>query len=116
MWGGFQSVRGYRQDSLLTDNGVLASAEVRIPVFKAKKIDGVLQVVPFVDFGVGWNKSDSDSSDTNTLIGVGMGLQWRMGNNFNARIDYGIPLTDVDDRDRTLQEEGFYFSVNYSPF
>jgi len=114
--GGFQSVRGYRQDSLLTDNGVLASAEVRLPVFRVKKIDGVLQVVPFVDFGVGWNKSDSDSSDTNTLIGVGMGLQWRMGNHFNARIDYGIPLTDVDNRDRTLQEEGFYFSVNYSPF
>ncbi len=114
--GGLQSVRGYRQDSLLTDNGIFASAEVRVPVFRAKKIDGVLQVVPFVDFGVGWNKSDSDSSDTNTLIGVGMGLQWRMGNNFNARIDYGIPLTDVDDRDRTLQEEGFYFSVRYSPF
>ena len=114
--GGFQSVRGYRQDSLLTDNGFLASAEVRLPVFRVKNINGMLQVVPFVDFGVGWNKSDSNSSDTNTLVGVGMGLQWRMGNHFNARIDYGIPLTDVDDRDRTLQEEGFYFSVNYSPF
>ncbi len=114
--GGFQSVRGYRQDSLLTDNGFLASAEVRIPVFRVKNIDGVLQVVPFVDFGIGWNSSDSNSSDTNTLVGLGMGLQWQMGNNFSARIDYGIPLTDVDDRDRTLQEEGIYFSVNYSPF
>ncbi len=114
--GGFQSVRGYRQDSLLTDNGFLASAEIRLPVYRAKNINGVLQVVPFVDFGVGWNKSGNRGSDTNTLVGVGMGLQWQMGNNFNARIDYGIPLTDVDNRDRTLQEEGFYFSVNYSPF
>ncbi|MDJ0619231.1 MAG: ShlB/FhaC/HecB family hemolysin secretion/activation protein [Calothrix sp. MO_192.B10] len=114
--GGFQSVRGYRQDSLLTDNGFLASAEVRLPVYRAKNINGVLQVVPFVDFGVGWNKSGNSSSDTNTLVGVGMGLQWQMGNYLNIRVDYGVPLTDVDDRDRTLQEEGFYFSVNYSPF
>lgn len=118
--GGLQSVRGYRQDSLLTDNGFLTSAEVRFPVWRVKKIEGLLQVVPFVDFGVAWNSSNRNSPapDPNTLIGVGMGLQWQMGDNFTARIDYGIPLTDVSSgRDgRTLQEDGFYFSVNYSPF
>ncbi len=114
--GGFQSVRGYRQDALLTDNGFFATAEVRLPVLRAKDIQGVLQVVPFVDFGIGWNSSGNSDPSPNTLVGVGMGLQWQMGNNFTARLDYGIPLTDVDNRDRTLQEEGVYFSVNYSPF
>jgi hemolysin activation/secretion protein len=49
-------------------------------------------------------------------LGLGLGLQWQMGDKLNARFDYGIPLTDVQDSDNTLQEDGVYFSVNYSPF
>jgi hemolysin activation/secretion protein len=117
--GGLQSVRGYRQDAFLVDNGVFASAEVRLPVLRVQRVQGVLQVVPFVDFGVGWNASDRDDDtdlDPNTLIGVGLGLQWQMGTTLNARLDYGVPLTNINSRDRTWQEKGFYFSVNYSPF
>nr|WP_071925427.1 ShlB/FhaC/HecB family hemolysin secretion/activation protein [Chroococcidiopsis thermalis] len=114
--GGFQSVRGYRQDQLLTDNGLFTSAEVRLPVLRAKDIEGVLQVVPFVDFGLGWTGSDNPDPDPNSLVGVGLGLQWQMGDRLNARLDYGIPLTDVDSRNRTWQDNGWYFSVNYSPF
>jgi hemolysin activation/secretion protein len=117
--GGLQSVRGYRQDQLLTDNGFLASAEVRLPVLRLREVEGLLQVVPFVDFGVGWNNSRNPDEDpnVNTLASVGLGLQWQMGDQFSARLDYGIPLIDVRANDeRTLQEQGFYFSVNYSPF
>lgn len=114
--GGLSSVRGYRQDALLTDNGFFASAEVQLPILRVEKLEGVLQVVPFVDFGIGWNNSDNPEPDPNSLVGVGLGLQCQVGNNFTARFDWGIPLTDVEDRDRTLQEQGLYFSVNYSPF
>lgn len=114
--GGLRSVRGYRQDVLLTDNGFLGSAEVQLPVLRVDKVAGVLQVVPFIDFGIGWNSSDNLDPNPNTLLGVGLGLQWQMGDRFSARLDYGIGLTDVEDRDRTLQEDGIYFSVNYSPF
>lgn len=114
--GGLRSVRGYRQDALLTDNALFASAEVRLPIWRVESVKGVLQVVPFVDFGIGWNSSDNPDLDTNSLVGVGLGLQCQVGNNFTARFDWGIPLTDVEDRDRTLQEDGLYFSVNYSPF
>ena len=51
-----------------------------------------------------------------TFVGLGLGLQWQMGDDFTARLDYGIPLIDVDDSDRILQENGVYFSINYSPF
>nr|MDJ0572214.1 ShlB/FhaC/HecB family hemolysin secretion/activation protein [Pleurocapsa sp. MO_192.B19] len=114
--GGLSSVRGYRQDALLTDNGFFASAEVRLPILRVESVKGVLQVAPFVDFGIGWNSSDNPDPDPNSLVGVGLGLQWQMEDNFNARFDWGIPLTDVEDRDRTLQEDGLYFSINYSPF
>ncbi|MBP5974167.1 ShlB/FhaC/HecB family hemolysin secretion/activation protein [Brasilonema sp. CT11] len=118
--GGIQSVRGYRQDEFLVDNGFFASAEVRFPILRVEEVKGVLQLIPFVDFGVGWNNSirgrPNPDLDPNTLIGVGLGLRWQMDDKLDARIDYGIPLTDVNSRDRTLQEQGLYFSINYSPF
>ncbi|MBD2532852.1 ShlB/FhaC/HecB family hemolysin secretion/activation protein [Nostoc flagelliforme FACHB-838] len=118
--GGLRSVRGYRQDILLTDNGFLASAEVQLPVLRVKNVGGVLQVVPFIDFGVGWNSSGNPDQNinslTNTLLGLGLGLQWQMGDRLNARLDYGIPLTDIQDRGRTLQEDGIYFSIVANPF
>ncbi|MGI2906930.1 ShlB/FhaC/HecB family hemolysin secretion/activation protein [Tolypothrix sp. VBCCA 56010] len=114
--GGLQSVRGYRQDQFLVDNGFFASAEVRLPILRVNQVNGVLQIVPFIDFGIGWNSSGYSNPDPNTLVGTGVGLQWQMGNQLNARLDYGFPLVDVNSSDRTLQEQGLYFSVNYSPF
>jgi hemolysin activation/secretion protein len=114
--GGQQSVRGYRQDALLTDNGVSASAEVRFPILRVKSIKGLLQIVPFVDFGLGWNSGGSADPSPNTLVGAGVGLQWQMGNSLNARFDWGIPLTDIRSDKKSLQEQGLYFSINYSPF
>jgi hemolysin activation/secretion protein len=114
--GGQQSVRGYRQDALLTDNGVSASAEVRFPILRVKSIKGLLQIVPFIDFGVGWNSGNIPDPDQNTLVGAGVGLQWQMGNSLNARFDWGIPLVDIRSGKNSLQEQGLYFSINYSPF
>lgn len=114
--GGLRSVRGYRQDILLTDNGFLASAEVQLPVLRVENVGGVLQVVPFIDFGVGWNSSGNPDPNPNTLLGLGLGLQWQMGDRLNARLDYGISLTDIQDRGRTLQEDGLYFSIVANPF
>jgi hemolysin activation/secretion protein len=114
--GGLQTVRGYRQDQLITSNGVFASAEVRLPILRVKKVQGILQVVPFVDFGIGWNSSGNFQPDPNTLVGVGTGLNWQMSNWFTARLDYGIPLIDANSNGRTWQEQGWYFSLNCSPF
>lgn len=114
--GGLQSVRGYRQDQYLVDNGFFASAEFRLPILRVNQVDGLLQIVPFIDFGIGWNSSGDRNPDPNTLVGTGVGLLLQMGNQLNARLDYGFPLIDVNSSDRTLQEQGLYFSVNYSPF
>ncbi|MBR8836430.1 MAG: ShlB/FhaC/HecB family hemolysin secretion/activation protein [Stigonema ocellatum SAG 48.90 = DSM 106950] len=117
--GGLQSVRGYRQDLYLSDNGFFASAEARFPILRVKEVEGVLQIVPFVDFGIAWNSSgqrNPSPNNRNTLVGLGLGLQWQMSNRFTARFDYGIPLIDIKSSDRTLQEQGFDFSLNYRPF
>jgi hemolysin activation/secretion protein len=112
--GGQASVRGYRQDGLLSDSGALLSAEFRLPIFRTRKGGGVLQVTPFVDFGTAWNQT-GENPDPSTLVGAGLGLLWKQGN-FSARVDWGIPLVSVSGEKNTLQDNGIYFSINYNPF
>lgn len=113
--GGQNSVRGYRQDALLTDNGALFSAELRVPIVRVPEWKGLLQIVPFIDAGTGWNVESNDP-DPQTLVGTGIGLLWQQGENLSIRLDWGIPLVDNNARDRTWQENGLYFSVVYTPF
>lgn len=113
--GGQQTVRGYRQDFLLTDNGAVLSAEVRVPVLRVPEVEGLLQVAPFFDIGAAWNTEGTDPED-NTLLGTGLGFLWQQGDNFSARLDWGFPLVDVDARERTWQEDGIYFSVVWTVF
>jgi hemolysin activation/secretion protein len=108
--GGASTVRGYRQDANLTDSGALFSAEVRLPLIRAKKIGGVLQLTPFFDIGTGWNK-DRENPDPRTLASIGTGLLWRQGD-ITARLDWGIPLISTSGEQRSLQEQGLHFSLN----
>ncbi|MBD2692306.1 ShlB/FhaC/HecB family hemolysin secretion/activation protein [Anabaena catenula] len=115
--GGQQSVRGYRQDYLLADNGLFASAEVRTSILRIPKLETTLQVSPFFDVGTVWNHSSSDVDiKQQTLTSVGVGLRLLVGENFNAKIDWGIPLLNVEKSGNSLQENGLYFSVEYKPF
>ncbi|HBW90133.1 MAG TPA: peptide transporter [Cyanobacteria bacterium UBA11149] len=114
--GGQGSVRGYRQDVRLTDNGAFASAELRLPILRIPEWDGVLQVTPFVDLGTTWNSGDSPDPDPRSLAAIGLGLQWQQGDRFTARLDWGIPLISVDSTERTWQENGLYFSIIINPF
>jgi len=116
VFGGLGSVRGYRQDILQTDNGVSFTGEVELPVLQTFKNTGVVKVIPFVDYGIGWNSSGNVNPSPNSLASLGLGLQWQQGNNFTARFDWGIPLISVDSGDRTWQENGLYFSVQWNRF
>lgn len=110
--GGKGSVRGYSQDIFLTDNGIFASAEVQLPILHISGGKGLIQVVPFVDFGMVWNSSGQANPTPNTLAAFGLGLQWQQGN-FTARLDWGIPLIFLDTKDKIGQEKGLYLSVQY---
>lgn len=113
--GGATTVRGYRQDAVLTDNGFLASAELRLPIIKGFSKSGIVQIVPFIDYGKGWNNSDIPNPNPQNLASFGLGLFWQE-ENFNFRLAYGIPLIEADSQDRTLQEQGIYFSLQWNLF
>ncbi|MFM2312444.1 MAG: hypothetical protein RLZZ04_1720 [Cyanobacteriota bacterium] len=114
--GGVDTVRGYRQDALLGDSGILTSAEVRIPFYRWSENQSSLSAVPFVDFGTTWSNSDDESQEKDTVASLGLGLRLDIFDTLNARLDYGIPLIEVKDNDDTLQEKGIYFSLEYLPF
>ncbi|MBW4616616.1 MAG: ShlB/FhaC/HecB family hemolysin secretion/activation protein [Desmonostoc vinosum HA7617-LM4] len=119
--GGLDSVRGYRQDALLTDNGIFAGAEVRVPIARFTERNSLLQLAPFVEFGSGWNNSGRSGSesklDTNTLVSVGLGLRLQLEDYLTARLDWGIPLVSISAGDKdSWQENGLYFSIIANPF
>jgi hemolysin activation/secretion protein len=112
--GGQRTVRGYRQDRLLTDNALLATAEVRLPLLRDRDRQGLLQIVPFLDLGTGWNTRLATPSPS-TLIGTGFGLLWTEGDYWSARLDWGIPLNGSE-TGNTWQENGIYFSIGLNRF
>ncbi len=114
-FGGQDTVRGYRQDLLLGDNGVLASVEARFPLFSTQDRSQLLQIVPFIDMAwVGNKPGNVPSPGVDTIASTGVGLRYQLGENLNAKLDYGIPFSAIGGSKRTGQEKGFHFSVNYS--
>ena len=109
--GGFDSVRGYRQDQLLTDNGLYGSIEARIPIFRIRQIDSVAQITPFVDWGMGWNSGDRTDPTEKHLASIGIGLRWQFSDRATARLEWGIPLLNSDSTGDSLQESGVLFSL-----
>ena len=63
---------------------------------------------------VGNKPGNVPSPSIDTIASTGIGLRYQTGDNFTARLDYGIPLTAIDGGRRTGQEKGFYFSLNYN--
>lgn len=110
--GGINTVRGYAENQLVTDSGVLGTLELRIPVTKNPN---TLQLNPFIDFGTGWNNDEPDPEDS-TIASVGMGLDWNAGAGFSLNVNYGVAFLDVDDEGDSLQENGLHFSLRYQPF
>ncbi len=112
--GGFGTIRGYSQNYRLTDNGLIVTVEGRLPILRNPQKDMVLQLIPFLDFGTGWNNS-TPVLTPNTLASIGLGLSFKYSDIINIRLDYGIPLTEVKDSGNTWQENGLTFSVVITP-
>ena len=112
--GGFFSVRGYPQNILSGDNGIFFSTEIRHAIIKDEQKQITLELIPFIDFGKVWNTKTQLDRTTNTLAAIGTGLKLTIGDNLTARIDYGIPLVEVETSGDSLQENGIYFSLKSS--
>ena len=114
--GGGQSVRGYRQNVRAGDNGFRISVEDRITLERDESGIATFVLAPFFDVGYVWNRGTNPNElvDQTFIAGLGLGILWEPLPNLNLRLDYGLPLVDLDDRGENAQDDGFYFSVNYN--
>ncbi|WP_187329449.1 ShlB/FhaC/HecB family hemolysin secretion/activation protein [Halomicronema hongdechloris] len=116
--GGGQLVRGFRQNARSGDNGFRFSIEDRITVTRLPSGVPEVQLAPFVDMGMVWNTAGNPNilPEQRFLAGVGIGgiWDWFLGiERLSVRLDYALPLIDLEDRGNNAQDSGFYFRVNY---
>lgn len=113
--GGVDTVRGYRQNQRVGDNGVIGSMELRFSLLRKPNGMGTLELAPFFDFGTVWN-NEGDILTPNTLASIGLGLRWQREPHFSAHLDWGIPLISISDPGNSLQDNGISFSVRWQAF
>ena len=120
--GGRYSVRGYRENQLVRDQGLIASLESRIPLVRNVPWAEYLQIAPFVDFGKAWNR-EVETPSPRSISSVGLGLRWAatlMTFPFHLRpqieIYWGYRLREVDNPENDLQDDGIHFQFVITGF
>ena len=113
--GGIGTIRGYRQNQEVGDNGVVGTIEIYVPLVGDHISSSNLNLIPFFDGGTVWNNNDSDS-ETDSLISLGIGLDWQFKDFLSLRVDWGVPLINTSNFGNSLQDNGFSFSFQLKPF
>jgi len=111
--GGRFSVRGYRENQLARDNGILVSLESRISLIRHQRWADRIQIVPFIDFGWGSNRK-VETPDTKVLASIGLGVRWAakwkavvpMHSRFE--VFWGYRLNDVETSGGNLQDKALH--------
>jgi hemolysin activation/secretion protein len=109
--GGMQSVRGYRENQLLRDDGIFASAETRVPIWMAKDKSPIVSLASFFDFGDGWN-SDRVNKSYQSIYSAGAGLLINATKHAQVTLYWGHPFVNFHEPKASLQDYGIHFVVS----
>lgn len=97
--GGYATIRGYDENEVIGDNGLLIKNELRSPPFsilKTKKIPHQLQFLIFLDFGYTYDADQSILNEsTEVLASIGPGIRYAFGDYLSIRFDYGWQLDSI---------------------
>jgi hemolysin activation/secretion protein len=108
--GGRYSVRGYREYTLVRDNGLLGSFEIRVPVLTSSTGADVLHLAPFVDVGRSWNTT-AETPEPKMLSSVGIGMVWSIRQGSHFEVYWGHRLKAVPTTDGNLQDDGVHLQL-----
>jgi hemolysin activation/secretion protein len=116
--GGRYSVRGYRENQLVRDNGYTTSVELHFPLLGETKAKYRFDLVPFFDSGAAWNNSDTTYSNPSAqnLYSAGIGFQFQIPH-FNGEFFWAHRLEDQSFRQHgNLQDDGIHFQTRLDAF
>jgi hemolysin activation/secretion protein len=114
--GGAQSVRGFRQNLRVGDNGVRFSLENRWIVMRDEIDESPkLQFAPFIDLGGVWNnpRNPNQLPTQNFIAAGGLAAIFEPVKGLTMRVDYAIPFLQLPDKTNNLQDKSLYFKLNY---
>lgn len=122
--GGRYSVRGYRENQMVRDNGLISSLECRIPLAGNKLWAESLQLAPFADFGRAWNEGlpVPSSEEFKSIGSVGIGIRWAVALvrpwplRPEVELYWGYPFRDIEAARWDLQDEGIHLQVSLTAF
>jgi len=107
--GGVSTVRGYRENQLVRDQGYSVSLEFHYPLFDRPGDRHRFFLIPFIDFGDAWNHGQEHEQ----LSSIGLGLNWQF-HGLSAELYYGKRLVEPDvQTSGNLQDDGIHFQVRY---
>lgn len=110
--GGVDTVRGYRENQLVRDEAICATAEVRIPIVRENE-RSVLDFAVFAD--AGWAKNNdiagNPTLDEQFISSAGLGVLWTPVHNFSLTVYWGIPFKHFKQNADNLQDIGIHFNL-----
>jgi hemolysin activation/secretion protein len=111
--GGVGTVRGYRENYLVTDEGFSTGLELRYPLYVGTSgMPNRLTVTPFMDYGGAWNHYGK----AHYVHSVGLALNWRLGL-MQADLCWGYKIIPpLVDPGNDLQDHGIQFQVKLDAF
>lgn len=105
--GGANSVRGYRENQYISDNGLTTSLEFRLPIFKANKQE--VQTMLFYDYGQSWD--EGDHMDKHILNSAGVGLRYHYTDWVAAQVYWGKQLKEIESDGSEWQDQGIHAAI-----
>lgn len=113
--GGARSVRGFRQNQLVRDNGAFAQIELRVPLYAPGFGERRLEAGPFLDYGSAWDRRRGRSTDE-TLVSIGLALRMNLDDRVRGELSWAHRLRDDLPRGDRLQRNGLFFEVIWDVF
>ncbi|MBX3640462.1 MAG: ShlB/FhaC/HecB family hemolysin secretion/activation protein [Nitrosomonas sp.] len=116
--GGRHTVRGYRENQLVRDNGYASSVELHIHLLGSNQSKYRFDLVPFFDHGAAWNNNDSTPTKQTTahLYSAGIGFQFR-ADRFSGEFFWAHHLAhDTIRQNNDLQDHGIHFQARIDTF
>ncbi len=108
--GGMRTVRGYRTNQLVRDQGYATSLELRVPVMRHEDGSPLLQVAPFVDAGGAWYKGRA-TEEPQRLSSVGLGLRFDPRRGVHAELYWANAFHNVSNPSESLQDRGWHLMI-----